>query len=207
MEIEEQQLSEEVRQEAEGILGQFTFQKTDPNEKKTRSSSRRRQKTEAYLQAIELENEENKDTEEPPGEKKTVKRRGSNKKLTPQSTMEDDDMPPPSKSDKKGGKKKGVVSDSKKIKDELKEKQLEDTATYLFNYLKEAKTNRVNKTSLKKCFKGLLIDNINEDQADMMLNFPNLDPKNLVKEELDFDDFKEVVRLCNFKFDVDGNLL
>jgi len=49
----------------------------------------------------------------------------------------------------------------------LKEKQIEDTATYLFNYLKEVKTNKINKGSLKKCFKGLLIDNINEEQADV----------------------------------------
>ncbi len=49
----------------------------------------------------------------------------------------------------------------------MKEKQIEDTATYLFNYMKEAKTNKINKGSLKKIFKGLLIDNINEDQADV----------------------------------------
>ena len=109
--------------------------------------------------------------------------------------------------------------------------------------MKDTKTNTVNKISLKKTLKGLLIDNISEEQADVyikvfrilifeqiMLNYPNLDPKNLVKEELNFEDFRQIVKVsvnvifyilflfffhfnkifnqaCNFKFDADGNLL
>ena len=100
MELEHQQ-SDQSLDQADNILSQFTFQKTDDSEKKTRSSSRRRQKTEAYIQAIELENEENKELEEFSADKKTVKRKGSSRKITPSSTMEDDDMPPPTKETKR----------------------------------------------------------------------------------------------------------
>jgi len=209
MEIEYQKSEEKIEQEND-ILGSFKFEKGNDNEKKARNAVRRKTKTEEYTQGLK-ERGENESTEaiaeskkREPSEKRTRKQ-----KVTPTYSTADEeegDMPPPKTNSSQKGKKK-VVSDTKKIKDELKEKQLEDVSKYLFNYLKEPKTNLVNKASLKKCFKGLLIDNITEEQAEMMLNFPNLDPKNIEKMDLNYEDFKSVVKLCNFKFDVDGNLL
>jgi len=209
MEIEYKKPEEKPEQEND-ILGSFKFEKGNNKEKKARNAVRRKTKTEEYTQGLK-EREDNIDPEASPVEQKKrepSEKRTRRQKVTPtySTADEEDDMPPPKTSSSQKGKKK-VVSDTKKIKDELKEKQLEDVSKYLFNYLKEPKTNLVNKASLKKCFKGLLIDNITEEQAEMMLNFPNLDPKNIEKMDLNYEDFKSVVKLCNFKFDVDGNLL
>jgi len=51
------------------------------------------------------------------------------------------------------------------LKAQLKEKQNEDIAEYLFNYMKDPKENQVTKMSLKRVLNGLLIDNITEEQA------------------------------------------
>ena len=66
--------------------------------------------------------------------------------------------------------KKREKPKKKEKTDPFKEKQIESIATYLFNFMKDNKTNAITKLSMRNSLNNLKIENINEENVDVINN-------------------------------------